>query len=427
MTANSASSQPARQSAPLPTIEGNDRQVLRRLAGRVAELAARPGESVKRDLWYRHNALQPTRPLVFCDPENGWHEIIPPANLACVGDLARAWEFRLRQEVFWGAQMGDDRVIEPWFDVAHVHTDTGWGLQEIKAGGEDGGAYTWEAPLHDYADVTRLHFPQVSVDHAATAALVELAQATLGDLLTVRLKTSWWWTLGLTWTLVNLRGLAQIMYDMVDHPADLHRLMAFLRDGTVARLNDLERRGLLGLNNDGSYVGSGGFGWTRELPQPGINGHIRTCDLWGFAESQETVGVSPAMYAEFVLPYQLPILSRFGLNCYGCCEPLEKRWRWVKQIPRLRRVSVSPWSDRAAMAENLGAAYIFSMKPNPADLALETFDEERIRVGLRRDLEITRGCRVEIIMKDNHTIRRDPRRVIRWTQIAREAAEACAA
>lgn len=407
-------------------IEPGDRQVLRRLAGRVAELAARPIEQEKRDLWYRHNALEPTQPLVFCDPENAWHEIIPADSLACTGELAREWEFRLRRELFWGEQMGDDRVCEPFFDVAHVHTDTGWGLQEKKIGGEDGGAYTWEAPLQDYADLHQLRFPQVIIDQATTEALVELAEATLGDLLTVRLKTAWWWTLGLTWTLVNLRGLAQVMYDMVDRPADLHRLMAFLRDGTLARLDDLERRGLLSPNHDGSYVGSGGFGWTRELPQPDFAGRVRTCDMWGFAESQETVGVSPAMFAEFVLPYQLPILDRFGLNCYGCCEPLDKRWRHVKQIPRLRRVSVSPWSDRALMAENLGAAYIYSLKPNPVDLALATFDEEHIRAGLRRDLRVTRGCCVEIIMKDTHTIRHDPTRVIRWAQIAREEAEALA-
>ncbi len=32
-------------------------------------------------------------------------------------------------------------------------------------------------------------------------------------------------------------------------------------------------------------------------------------------------------------------------------------------------------------------------------------------------------CRVEVIMKDNHTIGNDPRRVVRWVQIAREEAE----
>jgi hypothetical protein len=213
------------------------------------------------------------------------------------------------------------------------------------------------------------------------------------------------------------------MLDMSDHPDELHRLMAFLRDGHLARLDFLERRGLLSLNNDGTYVGSGGFGWSHELPRADYTGHVRPCDMWGFAESQETVGVSPTMFAEFVLPYQLPILERFGLNCYGCCEPLDARWRYVQHIPRLRRVSVSPWSNLASMAEKLGPDYVFSYKPAPSDLAMPSFDEERIRLGLREAFRLTRHCRVEAIMKDNHTIGRDPRRVTRWVQIACEEAE----
>jgi hypothetical protein len=129
------------------------------------------------------------------------------------------------------------------------------------------------------------------------------------------------------------------------------------------------------------------------------------------------------MFAELIFPYQLPLLQRFGLTCYGCCEPVDNRWPILMQLPNLRRVSVSPWSDRAKMAENLGDRYIFSMKPNPASLAMDTFDEERIRQALRRDLELARDCRVEIIMKDNHTIRRNPSRVVKWVRIAREEAE----
>ena len=129
------------------------------------------------------------------------------------------------------------------------------------------------------------------------------------------------------------------------------------------------------------------------------------------------------MFAEFVFPYQLSILERFGLNCYGCCEPLDARWSVVSQLPRLRRVSVSPWSNYATMAERLGDRYIYSMKASPTDLAMPTFDEERIRSELRRALQITRQCRVEVIMKDNHTICHDPRRVTRWVEIAHEEAE----
>ena len=54
---------------------------------------------------------------------------------------------------------------------------------------------------------------------------------------------------------------------------------------------------------------------------------------------------------------------------------------------------------------------------------MDTFDEEAIRAKLREAFRITRGCRVEVIMKDNNTIRNDPSRVIRWVRIAREEAE----
>ena len=77
------------------------------------------------------------------------------------------------------------------------------------------------------------------------------------------------------------------------------------------------------------------------------------------------------MFGEFIFPYQLPLLERFGLNCYGCCEPLDRRWSVVKQVPRLRRVSVSAWADWAKMAELLGDRYIFSLKPRPVDLAMD--------------------------------------------------------
>ena len=212
------------------------------------------------------------------------------------------------------------------------------------------------------------------------------------------------------------------MFDMSDRPQFLHRLMALLRDGTLAMTEGLERAGLLAPNWDGAYVGSGALGYSDQLPQPGFSGQVRLPDLWVLGESQETVGVSPRMFAEFIWPYQRPILERFGLVCYGCCEPIDTRWQVIRELPNLRRVSISPWANREKMAAALADRYIFSMKPNPADLAMEGFDPARIRAELRRDLQVTRGCRVEVVMKDNHTIRREPRRVVEWVRIAREEA-----
>jgi len=405
-------------------FEPADREVLRRLAGRVAELAARPVEDEKRRLWYLHNALEPTRPLIFCDPENGWNEIITASDLTCRGDCAREWEMTLRKEIFWGESMGDDRVIEPYFNIPYVYEESDWGMHETKIGGEDGGSYVWEAPLKSYDYLDRLHPPRITVDYDATGRVLAVAEEIMGKYLAVRIRGTWWWTLGMTWTLVNLRGLEQVMYDCYDHPDNLKRLMGILRDGTLARLDFLEKNGLLSLNTEGTYVGSGGFGWTTELPGKDFDGsRVRTTDMWGFGESQETTTWSPDMFGEFVFPYQLPVLDRFGLNCYGCCEPLDRRWHIVKNIPRLRRVSVSPWADLEDMADKLGDRYVYSMKPIPTDIATPVIDEDRIRRGLREAIRICRGCRLEIIMKDNHTIGKNPQNVITWCRIAGEEAE----
>ena len=403
-------------------VSPQDRDILRRLAGRLAELAARPEQQEKRDLWYRHNALEPTRPVIFCDPENGWNEIIPASQLQCQGDLARGWEMGLRKEIFWGESMGDDKVVDAVLNVRHVFTETDWGMQQTIHKVDPLGAYCWDAPLTDWKDLDRLHFPAITLDPEGSESLLDLARRTFQGLLTVRRKTVWWWSLGMTWTLINLRGLTQVMMDMYDYPRQLHRLMALLRDGHLARLDFLESSNLLSLNNDNSYVGSGGFGFSRELPRKDFAGRVRTIDLWGFGESQETVQVSPEMFEEFVFPYQLPLLERFGLNCYGCCEPLHTRWHVVKRFPRLRRVSVSAWADLEKMAGQLGAGYVFSYKPNPADLARPRLDAERIRAGLRRAIEITRGCRLEIVMKDNHTLGGNPRNATDWCRMAMEEA-----
>ena len=258
-------------------VSPKDRRILRHLAVQVAELAARPIEREKRALWFKHNALERTRPLVFCDPENGWNEIITPDQLACEGARARRWEMMLRKEVFWGAEMCDDRVTMPHFCVRHVFVESDWGVHETRIGGQGGGSYVWDAPIKSYDDLDLLEFPTIKVDYEATERVMALAEDLLGDLLAVRLRTAWWWTLGLTQTAIHLRGLEQIMYDMVDQPDGLHRLMSILRDGHLAKLDYLEANDLFSLNNDDTYVGSGGFGWSDELPQPGFAGYV---GLW---------------------------------------------------------------------------------------------------------------------------------------------------
>ena len=404
------------------TICDADRTILRRLAERVAAIAASERMRQTRALWTAHNSLRPVRPVVFCDPENGWNEIVTDAQMQCAGKLARRWEMDLRKEIFWGEQMGDDKPVEPFLDVPYTVAPDDWGLQpSFRHTDAPDGSQSWDAPIRDYdRDLPKLRFPPVAIDWETTRGSVELANDVLQGVLEVRLKGTWWWSLGLTLPAVMLRGLTNLFTDFIDQPDNLKALLGHISRGHLAKLDYLQEHRLLSPNNDGTYVGSGGYGFTDELPRDDFGGHVRCRDLWGFAESQETVSVSPQMYAEFVFPHEKPILERFGLNCYGCCEPLDARWETVRQHRNLRRVSCSPWADYSKMAEYLGSEYVFSMKVNPADIATAEVNWERVRHELRRDLEITKGCVVEIIMKDNHTIGRRPENVTRWCRIARE-------
>ena len=401
-----------------------DREVLRALAERVARIAASPRMGEVRTLWRQVNRLEKVRPLVFCDPENGWNEIITEAQMRCRGRLARRWEMDLRKEIFWGESMGDDKPVEPFFDVPYTVSPDDWGLRTIYHRTDAAGSCVWDAPVKDYdRDLPRLHSPQFEIDWETTRGCEQLAGEVFGGILQVRLKGIWWWSLGVTLPAVMLRGLSQLMCDLIDYPDGLKQLLAVISRGHLEKLDMLEASNLLAINSDATYVGSGGFGLTDELPQPDFAGRVRCRDMWGFTESQETVGVSPRMYEEFIFPCEQPIMERFGLTCYGCCEPLDRRWQVVRRHHNLRRVSCSPWADLGRMAQCLGDRYILSLKPNPASLAVPEVSEAALRDGLRRALAVTHGCRVELIMKDNHTLGQRPENAVTWCRIAREEAD----
>lgn len=123
------------------SINKKDKEILKGLAARVAEFANSSVEDEKRKPWTDHNMLKTKRPVVFCDPENGWNEIITENKIECTGSLARRWEVVLRKEIFWVESIKDDKVIEPYFDIGYTFTDDEWGLDSLVSGGTGGGSY----------------------------------------------------------------------------------------------------------------------------------------------------------------------------------------------------------------------------------------------------------------------------------------------
>jgi len=415
--------------APSWKIQTPDVKVLRALAARVREISKDPLQEELRHLWKANNALRGERPMVLLESHAISDELGIEAGLRCREAWARECEETLVRMIYQYENVRDDVVVEPHFNCNWKVTVSNYGVEAPREYGDNEGrlaSYHWDPPVKDLdRDYGLLHARTYSVDREGTVSWKAHLEGVLGDILPVRIRGEFWWTMGMTWEAIKLVGLEQLMLLMYDNPKGLHRLMAFLRDDHLAFARWLEREGLLTLNNENDYIGSGSRGHTDELPQKGRHkgDRVRLEDLWVLSESQETVGVGPALFEEFVFPYQLAVAEKFGLLYYGCCEPVHSRWHIIRRLPNLRKVSVSPWCDEAFMAEALGRDYVYCRKPNPALISTERFDETAIREDLRKTLEAARGCNIELVMKDVHTVSGQPARLGRWVQIARETIE----
>jgi hypothetical protein len=359
--------------------------------------------------------------MILIFPEGSWEELLPSSALRCEDREARRMEYQLRQRLYYHEHFQDDTVIERDWRVGKAIRETGWGLEPKRIPSPDRrGAWKFDPVVQEPVDLKKLTFPEVTHDEDATCRNLQQAQDLFGDILDVQLRGVCHVSFHLMAQYTRLRGLEEVMSDMAEAPAFVHEAMAIFEEGHRRRISQLEEQGLLDLNSDGTYHSSGGVGYTTELPRrDGSAGHVRPKDMWASAEAQELALVSPAMHAEFSLAYEKRLLEPFGLTGYGCCEDLSRKLDDVFTIPHLRRISIAPFADVATCAEKLQDRYIFSWKPRPSMLVGE-FDEGAIRRYIRDALEATRGCVLEIILKDTHTCENRPERFDRWSAIARE-------
>jgi hypothetical protein len=410
-------------------ISPPDKAVLRDLTQRYAAYEASDENREKIRLGKALNALRAERPMVRVEPEGGWDEILPESALACTSPLTRDWEKKLRQDLFQVHNLKDDKALKPFFAVPLSFQSGDFGVtihQNDKV--SKGGSVSWSHfPISDIArDLPKLKFRRPTADVDLGRREAALAQETFGDILPVRRWTggwSFWWTMSPTYQISSLVGIEEFMYLLVDDPEGVHRLMRWLTDEQIHFMQWFEERGLLDDSNIDPNIGSGGIGYTDDLPaQPRPVGKpVRLADRWGLLEAQEAVGVSPEMFADFIFPYQLELARYCGLTYYGCCEPVDKRLDSILQIPNLRSISVSPWADEEICAARLGKKYVYCRKPNPTPVCAGSFDEATVRESIRHTLRVAAArCNLVIIMKDTCTLQNEPWRLERWVQIARE-------
>ncbi len=403
-----------------------DTQILRELGRVYAEAAALPLHDEKADLWRRLNRLEPVRPLVLIN-EIPWHEmnVDDELTLRCQDPACRGLENHLRCTLYQWRHFPGDMVLDPVLYSSYVFSDTGYGIeQHTRSSGMEMGAVDYIPTITALADLEKIRTPEITPDWGATERNYLWMAETFDGILPVEKRGVMHEWCAAWDNLVRWYGIQELYTDMTDNPELVRESARRYMEATNARLDQLETYGLLSTSNNNFRVGSGGLGITDQLPQPDCDAaHVRPLDQWGTATGQIFSEVSPAMHEEFCLQFERPYLERFGLSCYGCCEPLHYKVGILRSVRNLRRISMSPFIDLEAAVEAVGADYIFSSKPNPAYLAGEAFHPDHVHAHLREILERTRGCRVELILKDIHTLRGKPQRLWEWEGIAMQMVE----
>ena len=143
----------------------------------------------------------------------------------------------------------------------------------------------------------------------------------------------------------------------------------------------------------------------------------KLCDIWGLTHAQEFEGVSPAQHKEFLLDYQMPIMKKYGLTSYGCCETLDRKIDMLIEIPNHRRICLGPMSNVAFSSEQIGKDYIMSWRPNPALVGMG-YTIEKCRTAVQDGIKGANGGFIEIMLKEMMTMENDPQRVIDFTDMA---------
>jgi len=399
-------------------------KVFRELAREKKALINNYDNDSKIKLWQDVNDLKATRPPVHIN-QVPWSEF--PLVDEIVTDIEDKFmwgiEFKLRRDIYEMKHFPADMVYFNKIECPPVVYDSDFMLDNnvdiIRSGQINSQHFT--PVLNDMEDVEKIREATVEYDKEATAKRLDLFEDIFGGICDVELtgKKGHWFT---PWDyLISRTGVTEAMIDLIERPDFVNAYVSRFVDVSIKRLERYVELGLWASNNNDTIVGSGGYGYASILDKaPSPNVGVGLDQLWGCGNSQIFSEVSPDMHWEFSLKHEMRWLKHFKLNYYGCCEQLHHKIDILSRIPGLRKISMSPWANLDVARESIDGRYVMSIKPTPATVAMQPFDEEVIRAEINNQLDKTAGNPTEFILKDISTVKGEPERIDMWSRVVSE-------
>lgn len=395
--------------------------VLQETAKQYMEFASLPIQKEKIKLWKALNRSKMERPMVVIDQipwieMNNNHEM----DLFVEDPVFRKVEYNLKKEIYKFKHYPVDMVLDPFIRVPKAVTNTGYGMRvqekTLYASGSVS-SHEYMNQLVTMDDANKIKDMVITHDAEETKKRYDFASEILRGIAPVMMEGIMF-HLGVWDILSQLMGVENIYFNLIDEPEKIH---LFMERMTSSLIKGIDQANKLMIYDDNANTCHCGYIYTDELlPDSGKGKGPVTKNGWAFGMAQLFSSVSPAITEEFEIPYVKRMAEHFGMIYYGCCDRLDDRLDAVLEIPHLKKVSCSPWSDREIFAEKIGKEIIMSNKPTPALVATAIMDEDEIRKDLQRTVDAAKknNVNLEIILKDISTVKCEPQRLTRWADIA---------
>jgi hypothetical protein len=397
----------------------DERSYIRELAAITVDIAREPRMQPILKRWRDVNSgRMPDRAPVWCRPAGCWSEMLPQDSLVCKDPFLRKMEYHFRQTLL-RRDINDDHPVYEYFKVDATIDCTPehpYGFEYKKHFlGEEGSAWGYESALQTADDFKRLITPQYKFNAEKTAKDLELYQNLLGDILEVKATAvNGFFSIATVCSqAANLRGMEQMMMDMLLEPELMHHMMQVITDGVMNYIDAIEESGVIVPNTDEAMFMSDPL---RPAPK---DGKYTLKDCWVAGNSQEFDQVNPEMTQEFLIDYQNRIFERFGAVCYGCCENLTQKIDQVLTVPNLRVFVSSAWSDLAKIVEKTEDKHCIMWRHSASDVTcLKTLD--KVRKDTELGAKILKGRRYQVVLRELQTLMGRETRIYDWAQMCKE-------
>ncbi len=415
------------------TASSRDTQRLRELGKRVRDIAAHPDQEMHRKIWTAVNDGAMIRPAILAR-DTAVHLLNYNDELTTIieDEFLQKIEAQLLMKLYEWTHLQCHTVVEPWVLCPAAIEDTGYGIDISNPGstslqeqtnGELDHARHFDRIIDNDDDLDMIQFPRVAHNEDETFRRKALLEEIFDSVLEVKLFGKNYFRFVPWDDLLSWMGLEQGMYDFILNPEFMHRAITRYTDASLHQMRQYEALGLASSNNTNNFTGTGGYGYTSLLPKPTESGMgARLCDMWGSIANQIFTSVSPEMTLEFAVEHEKRWAENFGYMYYGCCERLDHKLAELRQLPNLRKVSMSPYAVIEEGMEKMGKDLIVSFKPNSNYLAIDNPDYDLLKDELIKVCSLARkyNCNVEILMKTIITLQGDPQRLWKWCDMARE-------